>query len=113
MAYQRRIEGGGVWRISVDNSQESHKPVETGDLRAKGASRSREALEVQTGPPKPSGAISEPEKGTCASGPGGGGGGGGRHSIPARRVRLSGSFAFSPGLFGVTPPLVKNCTIRS
>ena len=71
MAYQRRIEGGGVWRISVDNSQESHKPVETGDLRAKGASRSREALEVQTGPPKPSGAISEPEKGTCASGPGG------------------------------------------
>ena len=32
MAYQRRIEGG-VWRISVDNSQESHKPVEISDLR--------------------------------------------------------------------------------
>ena len=42
---------------------------------------------------KPSGAISEPGKGTCASGAGG-------YSVPTRMIfRLSGSFAFSPGLF--------------
>ena len=40
-------------RKPVENSTDSHKPVEISYLRAQGASRSGEALEVQTGPPKP------------------------------------------------------------
>ena len=55
-----------VWSLDVENPLESHKPVEIGDLRAQGASKSREALEVQTGPPKPSGAIPAPGKGGVA-----------------------------------------------
>ena len=60
------LDQGGGFTLHVENSPESHKPVEIGDLRSQGASRSREALEVQTGPPKPSGAIPAPGKGGLA-----------------------------------------------
>ena len=48
-----KSRAGGVSRMLVENSPDSHNPVENHDLRAQGASRSGEALEVQTGPPKP------------------------------------------------------------
>ena len=47
-----KIGFANVPRMVVENSPESHKPVENQRLRAQGASRSGEALEVQTGPPK-------------------------------------------------------------
>ena len=46
----------------VENSIDSHKPVEIGDLRAQGDSRSGEKKEVQDGPPRPSRAAERPGK---------------------------------------------------
>ena len=56
-----------VGGMVVENSPESHKPVEIGDLRAQSDSRSGEAGKVQDGPPRPSGAILEAGKGNLAA----------------------------------------------
>ena len=55
------------WRNGCGKLSESHKPVETGDLRAQSDSRSGEAGKVQDGPPRPSGAILEAGKGNLAA----------------------------------------------
>ena len=47
-------EAGGVCGFSVENSPDSHKPVEISDLRAQGTSRTGQALEVQ---PRPTEAV--------------------------------------------------------
>ena len=57
------FHGKGGFTLHVENSAESHKPVEIGDLRAQGASRSREGGRLQTGQLRPSGAILAPGKG--------------------------------------------------
>ena len=56
VAYARRIGGGG-WRMLVDNSLESHKPVEISDLRASSDSRSGRA---KRGPTRPGEAADGP-----------------------------------------------------
>ena len=53
---------GGVWQMDVENSLESHKPVEIGDLSSQGDSKIWGSLEVQNGPPGPPGAILAPGK---------------------------------------------------
>ena len=52
----------GVWQMDVENSLESHKPVEIGDLSSQGDSKIWGSLEVQNGPPGPPGAILAPGK---------------------------------------------------
>ena len=51
----------------VENSPDSHKPVETDDLRSQGDSRNGEVGRVQNGPTRPSGAILPPGKGYSTS----------------------------------------------
>ena len=50
----------------VENSPDSHNPVEIGYLRRSGRFGKWEHLEVQTGPPLLSGAIPAPGKGRLA-----------------------------------------------
>ena len=87
----RRI--GGVSRMVVENSLDSHKPVERGDLRPLMIQERRGIPRVQIGGGRPSGAASEPGKGTCASRAGG------RHSILVILKRPPGG-----GVFKVVPP---------
>ena len=61
-----KIGFANVPRMVVENSTESHKPVEIGDLRDQGDSRSGETKRVQDGPPRPSRAAERPGKGRLA-----------------------------------------------
>ena len=70
--------------MDVENSPDSHKPVEIGDLGSQGDSKIWGSLEVQNGPPGPSGALLSRGRGRCAACRG-------RHSVPTRMIfRLSG-----------------------
>ena len=77
VSFDRIREGGGVsfdrilarkggCPLTVENYQESHKPVGIGYLRAQSDLRGGEAGRVQDGPLRPSGAILEAEKGYSA-----------------------------------------------
>ena len=56
-----------VFGLLLENSTDSHKPVEISYLRAQSDSRSGEAGKVQDDPPRPSGAILEAGKGNLAA----------------------------------------------
>ena len=73
----------------VENSTDSHKPVEIDDLRAQGDSRSGEVGRVQSGPTRPSGAILTPGKGYSMSN--GGSDDGAMVGTDGKRIRTPGA----------------------